>query len=79
MPKTQGFGKRFVHGFLGEIEITQQANQGRQNPPRISPVQQFDGFTYLLQRRLRHVCRYATFCKRTIWTLPMPRLAHSAR
>jgi len=54
MPVFQSCGKRFVHGILGEIKITEQANQSCQNPSRVRPIQQFDRSTYLLQSRFRH-------------------------
>ncbi|MCY1366810.1 hypothetical protein D9M69_537160 [compost metagenome] len=44
--------KRLVQGLFGEVEITQQANQGRKNPPRLFAINPLD---LRLNRQPRHL------------------------
>src|SRR5580704_6411874 len=46
-PQAQRRREGFVHGLLGKIKITEQADQSRQNPPRIHAIKGVEQFAYL--------------------------------
>jgi len=52
-PKAEGGRKSFVHRLLGQIKITEQADQSRQDSSRIHPINRVEQFAYLLIYRLR--------------------------
>src|SRR5215468_12155637 len=44
-----------MHGFFGEIQISEEAHQRRQNPARFRSVKSFNGPAQLFGNRRRHL------------------------
>jgi hypothetical protein len=44
-----------MHGLFGEIQISEEAHQRRQNPARFRPVKNLNGFAELFGHRRRHL------------------------
>src|SRR5580693_8432946 len=44
-----------MHGLFGEIQISQEAHQRRQNPARLRPVKGLNGLAELFGHRRRHL------------------------
>src|SRR6202040_2858056 len=53
-PQAQRSRKGFVHRLLGNIKITEQANQSRQDPSRIYAIKRVEQFAYLFGGALGH-------------------------
>src|SRR5882672_2759505 len=53
-PQAQRSRKGFVHRLLGKIKITEQADQGCQDSPRIHAIKGVEQFAYLLGGTLGH-------------------------
>jgi hypothetical protein len=53
-PQAQRSRKGFVHRLLGKIKITEQADQGCQDPSRIHAIKGGEQFAYLLRGTLGH-------------------------
>src|SRR5882724_524064 len=53
-PRAQRSRKGFVHGLLGEIKITEQADQSCQDSSRIHAIKGVQQFAYLLGGTLGH-------------------------
>src|ERR1700683_4133811 len=48
LPEVQCGAKGLLHSILREVEIPKQADQSRQNPSRVCPVQQLERLANLL-------------------------------
>src|SRR6267142_3904120 len=53
-PQAQRSRKGFVHGLLGKIKITEQADQSCQDSSRIHAIKGVEQFAYLLDGTLGH-------------------------
>src|SRR5271168_842303 len=53
-PRAQRSSKGFVHRLLGQIEITEEADQSRQDSSRIHAIKGVEQFAYLLGGMLGH-------------------------
>ncbi|MNV69400.1 hypothetical protein D3C71_1623070 [compost metagenome] len=72
LPALDGDEEGIVHGFLGQVEITQQADQRRQDAPRLPPVHRLDLGAHLHQCRHQSGIRWVTTSTRRSRLSPQP-------
>ena len=54
-PGLQSGGERLMHGLFGEIQISEEAHERRQNPARFRSVKSLNGLADLFGHRRRHL------------------------
>ncbi len=54
-PRLQRGGERLMHGLFGEVQISQEAHERRQNPARFRSVESVNGRADVFGHRRRHL------------------------